>query len=98
MLRLQNGINIDECESISGEDEVSADSDEGCFDDAGIPRTLDYLGTSPFVIGDLQIINLGNSLYSCTSLLTLYNIIWMVPMHCPHFDVIIVERIFILQS
>ncbi|CAN6725527.1 unnamed protein product [Malus baccata var. baccata] len=59
MLRLQNGINIDECESISGEDEVSADSDEGCFDDAGIPRTLDYLGTSPFVIGDLQIINLG---------------------------------------
>ncbi|KAM1270596.1 hypothetical protein ACFX13_032479 [Malus domestica] len=59
MLRLQNGINIDERESISGEDEVSADSGEGCFDDAGIPRTLDYLGTSPFVIGDLQIINLG---------------------------------------
>ncbi|XP_021804783.1 histone-lysine N-methyltransferase ATX2 isoform X1 [Prunus avium] len=59
MLRLQNGINIDECESVSGEDEVSADSGEGCLDDVGILRTLDRLGTSPYVIGDLQITNLG---------------------------------------
>ncbi|BBG93501.1 trithorax-like protein 2 [Prunus dulcis] len=58
MLRLQNGINIDECESVSGEDEVSADSGEGCLDDVGILRTLDRLGTSPYVIGDLQITNL----------------------------------------
>lgn len=62
MLRLQNGINIDECESVSGEDEVSADSGEGCLDDVRILRTLDRLGTSPYVIGDLQITNLGTSL------------------------------------
>lgn len=59
MLRLQKGINIDECESESGEDEMHTDSGEGCLDDVMIPRTLDCPGTSPLVMGDLQIIRLG---------------------------------------
>lgn len=62
MLRLQKGINIDECESESGEDEMHTDSGEGCLDDVMIPRTLDCPGTSPLVMGDLQIIRLGKLL------------------------------------
>ncbi|KAL6194170.1 hypothetical protein ACLB2K_035254 [Fragaria x ananassa] len=59
MLRLQKGINIDDCESESGEDEMRTDSGDGCLDDVMIPRSLDFPGTSVLVMGDLQIIRLG---------------------------------------
>ncbi|KAL6191383.1 hypothetical protein ACLB2K_037774 [Fragaria x ananassa] len=59
MLRLQKGINIDDCESESGEDEMRTDSGDGCLDDVMIPRSLDCPGTSVLVMGDLQIIRLG---------------------------------------
>uniref|UniRef100_A0A5B7CI00 Putative histone-lysine N-methyltransferase ATX2 n=1 Tax=Davidia involucrata TaxID=16924 RepID=A0A5B7CI00_DAVIN len=59
MLRLQNGIEADDCESASGEDEGSADSDEDCMGDEGIQRKLEGFRTCPFEIGDLQVISLG---------------------------------------
>lgn len=62
MLQLQNGINVDENEDVSGE-ERSSDSGEDYIEDFGIQRTLESLRTSPYVIGDLQVISLGNFLY-----------------------------------
>ncbi|CAK7348099.1 unnamed protein product [Dovyalis caffra] len=59
MLQLQNGLKADSCESASSEDEGSTDSGEDCIQDGGIRRILARLGTSPYVIGDLQIISLG---------------------------------------
>ncbi|XP_061962098.1 histone-lysine N-methyltransferase ATX2-like isoform X1 [Populus nigra] len=59
MLQLQNGMKADSCESASSEDEGSTDSGEDCIQDGGIRRILARLGTSPYVIGDLQIISLG---------------------------------------
>ncbi|KAJ6956318.1 histone-lysine N-methyltransferase ATX2-like [Populus alba x Populus x berolinensis] len=58
MLQLQNGMKADSCESASS-DEGSTDSGEDCMQDGGIQRILARLGTSPYVIGDLQIISLG---------------------------------------
>lgn len=60
MLRLQNGINVDEDEDVSGEDNGSTDSGEDCVEDLGTQRMLEGLQTSPYVIGDLQVISLGN--------------------------------------
>ncbi|KAG5231903.1 histone-lysine N-methyltransferase [Salix suchowensis] len=59
MLQLQNGMKADSCESASSEDEGSTDSGEDCIQDGGIRRILARLGTSPYIIGDLQIISLG---------------------------------------
>lgn len=59
MLRLQNGINVDEDEDVSGEDNGSTDSGEDCVEDLGTQRMLEGLRTSPYVIGDLQVISLG---------------------------------------
>ena len=56
MLRLQSGINVD----ASGEDEGSTDSGEDYIEDLEIQKTLERLRTSPYVIGDLQVISLGN--------------------------------------
>ncbi|XP_061968612.1 histone-lysine N-methyltransferase ATX2-like isoform X3 [Populus nigra] len=58
MLQLQNGMKADSCESASS-DEGSTDSGEDCMQDGGIQRILARLGTSPYVIGDLQIISLA---------------------------------------
>uniref|UniRef100_A0A6N2NE06 PHD-type domain-containing protein n=1 Tax=Salix viminalis TaxID=40686 RepID=A0A6N2NE06_SALVM len=59
MLQLQNGKKADSCESVTSEDEGSIDSGEDCMQDGGIQRILARLGTSPYVIGDLQIISFG---------------------------------------
>lgn len=59
MLRLQNGINVDESDA-SGVDGGDTNSDEDCVKDLGIQRMLEGLRTSPYVIGDLQVISLGN--------------------------------------
>ncbi|KAF2322268.1 hypothetical protein GH714_009889 [Hevea brasiliensis] len=60
MLQLQNSMNGDaNCDSASSEDEGSTDSGEDCRRDEGIQRILRGLETSPYVIGDLQIISLG---------------------------------------
>ena len=69
MLQLQNGMKADSCESASS-DEGSTDSGEDCMQDGGIQRILARLGTSPYVIGDLQIISLGKFQhleFSCSS-------------------------------
>lgn len=62
MLRLQNGINVDENEDASGDDEGSMDSGEDYVEDLEIQKALESLRTSPYVIGDLQVISLGNCL------------------------------------
>ena len=59
MLQLQNGIDVDDGEA-SSEDEGSVDSVEDHINDQGIQITPGGLGDSPYVIGDLQIISLGN--------------------------------------
>ena len=59
MLRLQNGINVDEDEDASVEEDGTAESGDDCAKDSGIQRMLEGLRTSPYVIGDLQVISLG---------------------------------------
>ncbi|KDP42889.1 hypothetical protein JCGZ_23831 [Jatropha curcas] len=59
MLQLQNSMNAATCESASSEDEGSTDSGEDCLKDESMQRILRGLETSPYVIGDLQIISLG---------------------------------------
>ncbi|XP_024026210.1 histone-lysine N-methyltransferase ATX1 isoform X1 [Morus notabilis] len=59
MLRLQNGINVDEDDDVSGDDNGYTDSGEDFAEDLGIQRILEGLQTSPYVIGDLQVISLG---------------------------------------
>lgn len=61
MLQLQNGITTDNG-SASEDDGVSTDTSEDCIEDTGNERAGEGLGTSPYVIGDLQIMSLGNSL------------------------------------
>lgn len=60
MLQLQNSMNAASCGSASSDDEGSTDSGEDCIKDEGIQRILRGLETSPYVIGDLQIISLGD--------------------------------------
>uniref|UniRef100_A0A2P2L8Y3 Histone-lysine N-methyltransferase ATX2 n=1 Tax=Rhizophora mucronata TaxID=61149 RepID=A0A2P2L8Y3_RHIMU len=59
MLQLQNGMDANSCKDSGSEDEGITDSDGDCVKDEGIQRILRSLGTSPYVIGDLQIISLG---------------------------------------
>lgn len=59
MLRLQNGINVDEDEDASVEEDGTVESSDDCVKDLGIRRILEGLRTSPYVIGDLQVISLG---------------------------------------
>lgn len=59
MLRLRNGNTADNCASTSSEDEASSDSGEDCIVDGAFQRTAGGLGTSPYVMGDLRILNLG---------------------------------------
>ena len=63
MLQLQNGITTDNA-SASESDGGSTDTGEDCIEDLGIQGVLESLGTSPYVIGDLKIMSLGNSLYT----------------------------------
>lgn len=58
MLQLQNGITTDNV-SASEDDGASSDTGEDCNEDVGIQGATKGLGTSPYVIGDLKIINLG---------------------------------------
>ncbi|KAJ8755248.1 hypothetical protein K2173_019046 [Erythroxylum novogranatense] len=60
MLQLQNGMNADTCETLGGEDDASTDSGGDFYKDEVIQRILGSLGTSPYVIGDLQILSLGS--------------------------------------
>ncbi|KAF5946840.1 hypothetical protein HYC85_017068 [Camellia sinensis] len=59
MLSMQNGIESDDCDSASQEDEDSADSGEDRIEDEGIHRKLEGLEACSFEIGDLQVISLG---------------------------------------
>ncbi|KAJ8774382.1 hypothetical protein K2173_011631 [Erythroxylum novogranatense] len=59
MLQLQNGKNADSSETLGSEDEGSTDSGGDCYKDEGIQKILGGLSTSPYVIGDLQILSLG---------------------------------------
>ncbi|XP_050232395.1 histone-lysine N-methyltransferase ATX2-like [Mercurialis annua] len=59
MLQLQNSMNAGSCKSASSEDEGSTDSGEDCIENEAMQRILKGLETSPYVIGDLQIIRLG---------------------------------------
>ncbi|CAL1404614.1 unnamed protein product, partial [Linum trigynum] len=59
MLQLRNSMNTDSCGHASSDDEGSKDSGDDYIADEGIQRILRGLKTSPYVIGDLQIINLG---------------------------------------
>ncbi|OMP03819.1 hypothetical protein COLO4_10182 [Corchorus olitorius] len=59
MLQLQNGIDVDDGECASSEDEGSVDSIEDHIKDNGIQITPGGLGDAPFIIGDLQIISIG---------------------------------------
>lgn len=62
MLQLQNGITTDNV-STSEDDGASTDTGEDCIEDAGIQGATQGIGTPPYVIGDVQILSLGNSLY-----------------------------------
>lgn len=62
MLQLRNGIATDNV-SASEDDGGSTDTGEDCIEDVEIDGASDGLGTSSYVIGDLQIMSLGNSLW-----------------------------------
>ncbi|THG03246.1 hypothetical protein TEA_008114 [Camellia sinensis var. sinensis] len=59
MLKMQNAVEADDCESGSREDEKGADSGEDCRGDERIHSKLEGTKTCPFEIGDLQMISLG---------------------------------------
>ncbi|XP_022150376.1 histone-lysine N-methyltransferase ATX2 isoform X2 [Momordica charantia] len=59
MLQLQNGIEVDDSASASGEEEVTTDSGEECLNEGGMPRPPNGYGSSPFIVGDLEIVSLG---------------------------------------
>lgn len=59
MIQLQSGIGVDDGENTCSEDE-GCNSGEVCIKDERIQGTPGSLGTSPYVIGDLQILDLGN--------------------------------------
>ncbi|GMP84078.1 hypothetical protein CsSME_00037750 [Camellia sinensis var. sinensis] len=59
MLKMQNAVEADDCESGSREDEKGADSGEDCRGDERIHSKLEGTKTCPFEIGDLQVISLG---------------------------------------
>lgn len=63
MLLLRNGIVANVCENTCSEDEGSSDSGEVRIIDERIQGTPGSLGTSPYVVGDLQIISLGKFIY-----------------------------------
>ncbi|XP_028092834.1 histone-lysine N-methyltransferase ATX2-like isoform X5 [Camellia sinensis] len=58
MLKMQNAVEADDCESGSREDEKGADSGEDCRGDERIHSKLEGTKTCPFEIGDLQMISL----------------------------------------
>ncbi|TYK23920.1 histone-lysine N-methyltransferase ATX2-like isoform X2 [Cucumis melo var. makuwa] len=61
MLQLQNGIEVDDFASASGEEEGTTDSGEECLNEGGGMRcALNGYRASPFKVGDLEIISLGN--------------------------------------
>ena len=62
MMRMQNGVEADDCDSDDQVVEENADSGEDCVGDEGIYRKICSLKTCPFEIGDLQVISLGNSM------------------------------------
>ncbi|KAJ8761591.1 hypothetical protein K2173_004367 [Erythroxylum novogranatense] len=53
-------MNADTCETLGGEDDASTDSGGDFYKDEVIQRILGSLGTSPYVIGDLQLLSLGS--------------------------------------
>ncbi|GFS39357.1 hypothetical protein Acr_05g0009400 [Actinidia rufa] len=58
MIRMQNGVEADDCDSDGQVVEENADSDEYCVVGEGIYRKLGSLKTCPFEMGDLQVISL----------------------------------------
>ncbi|KAL6970849.1 hypothetical protein U1Q18_030531 [Sarracenia purpurea var. burkii] len=59
MLLMQNGIEANDCDSASQEDEDNAGSGEDFHGDGGIHRNLEGSKSFPFEMGDLQVISLG---------------------------------------
>ncbi|PSS23999.1 Histone-lysine N-methyltransferase [Actinidia chinensis var. chinensis] len=59
MIRMQNGVEADDCDSDGQVVEENADSGEDYVGDEGIYRNLGSLKICPFEIGDLQVISLG---------------------------------------
>ncbi|XP_038884706.1 histone-lysine N-methyltransferase ATX2-like [Benincasa hispida] len=60
MLQLQNGIEVDDFATASGEEEGTTDSGEECLNEGGgMHCLLNEYGSSPFIVGDLEIISLG---------------------------------------
>lgn len=59
MLQLQNGIEVDDFASASGEEEGTTDSGEECLNEGRMHCPLNGYGSSPFTVGDLEIISLG---------------------------------------
>lgn len=90
MLRLQNGINVDEDDDVSVDDNGYTDSGEDCVEDLGIQRILEGLRTSPYVIGDLQVISLGNFIWTSSCSKCLDNVLtcWFSCLNS-HFHVLI---------
>lgn len=59
MLRLQNGINVDDVDNANGDDDRNAESGDDCARDFMVQGMLEGLRTTPYVMGDLQVISLG---------------------------------------
>lgn len=60
MLCSQSGATIIDCGGTSDEDGGNDYSGEGCLGNGGSRRKMEGLPTLPCVLGDLQIISLGN--------------------------------------
>lgn len=60
MLRSQKRCKADDCKTIHGEDEGCSDSGDDGLDDRWILTALKNIEASPYVVGDLKIISLGN--------------------------------------
>lgn len=66
MLRLQNGPSSEDRESLSGEGGECGESAGDCMNGEPTEKLLGGLGAPPYVIGDLQIISLGNFPIACS--------------------------------
>ncbi|KAI4334802.1 hypothetical protein L6164_013511 [Bauhinia variegata] len=59
MLRVRKGFKAGDCKNASEDDDRYSDSSEDCLDGKGTEAALRNMETSPYIIGDLKILNLG---------------------------------------
>ncbi|GFS40554.1 ENTH/VHS/GAT family protein [Actinidia rufa] len=62
MIRMQNGVEADDCDSDGQVVEENADSEEDCVGGERIYKKLGSLKTCPFEMRDMQVISLDNSM------------------------------------